>query len=214
MTQRQIQKRKKILKTILPELKKLFPQVQTQLVAHNPFHLLVAVILSAQCTDKQVNKVTRILFQKYPTLNDYLKADIKIFEQDIKPTGFYHNKAKNILGAAKVIHSHFGGKIPKTLEDMITLPGVGRKTAHVVLGNLYGVVEGIAVDTHVRRLSKKFGLTDHTDPNKIEQDLIKLLPKKEWYELTYRFIEFGRNYCSARKHDHDLCLKMVRLGTP
>jgi len=187
------------VRIIIRELKKLFPNAGMVLHYSNNWELMVAVVLSAQCTDKMVNKVTTELFKKYTTLADYVNADIKVFEQDIKSTGFYKNKAKNVLAAARMLKEDFNGKIPATMEQLITLPGVGRKTANVVLGNAYGVVEGIAVDTHVKRLSKKFNLTDNSTPEKIEQDLMAIMPKKHWFEFTYLLIEYGRNYSPARK---------------
>lgn len=190
---------------ILRELKKLFPDAKIALTYKNQWELLVAVILSAQCTDKMVNRVTPALFKKYPTLDDYVHADSQEFEKMVFKTGFYRNKTKNILGAARVVQKNFSGKIPRTMPEMLTIPGVARKTANVVLGNAYGIVEGIAVDTHVRRLSQVLGLTTHHDPNKIEQDLMQIFPQKEWFALTYRLIEYGRKYCSARKHDHAQC---------
>lgn len=196
-----LETRKKRTAEIIRRLKKKFPNAKIVLNFSSNWELLVAVILSAQCTDKKVNEVTAKLFQKYRTLDDYVRADPKEFEQMIKPTGFYRAKAKNILASAKIIKEKFGGRIPRTMKEILILPGVARKTANVVLGNAYGVVEGIAVDTHVRRLSIKLGLTDHTDPNKIEQDLMKLLPRNEWFNFTYRMIEYGRAICSARKHD-------------
>jgi endonuclease III len=168
----------------------------------------VSVILSAQCTDVQVNKVTKVLFQKYRTFEDYIQADPKEFEQDIKSTGFYHNKARNILASARIIKEKFDGQVPSAMDDLLTLPGVARKTANVVQGNAFGVVEGIAVDTHVKRLSKKLGLTLHDDPVKIEQDLMKLFPKQDWFFLTYGLIDYGRAYCTARSHD---CAKHPQL---
>jgi len=189
------------VKKITLVLKKLFPNAKIVLKYKNNWELLVSVILSAQCTDIMVNKVTQKLFKKYKKFDDYLGADIKEFEQDIRSTGFYHNKTKNILGAARVVKEKFKGKIPKTMEEILEIPGVARKTANVVLGNAYGIVEGIAVDTHVRRLSIKLGLTDHHDPVKIEQDLMEILPKKEWFDFTYRLIEYGRYICPARRHD-------------
>ncbi|MCH7604478.1 endonuclease III [Patescibacteria group bacterium] len=192
--------RKKRTARIVKELKKLFPKAKIVLNYSNNWELLVSVILSAQCTDVMVNKVTEKLFKKYRTLDDYVQADSREFEQDIKSTGFYRNKAKNILAAAQIIKKEFGGKVPDIMEDILTLPGVARKTANVVLGNAYGIVEGIAVDTHVRRLSQKLGLTDYSDPDKIERDLMQLLPKKEWFNFTYRLIEYGRHICPARKH--------------
>ncbi|MDO8577517.1 MAG: endonuclease III [Candidatus Wildermuthbacteria bacterium] len=201
------EQRKKRTAKIVQRLKKLFPRAKIVLQYGNNWELLVAVILSAQCTDKKVNEVTAMLFKKYRTLDDYLNAKSEEFEQDIKQCGFYHNKAKNILAAGKVIKEKHKGKVPKTMEEIDALPGVARKTANVVLGNAYGVVEGIAVDTHVMRLSQKLGLTSHKDPVKIEQDLMKLLPKEEWFDFTYRLIDYGRGVCPARKHkceDHEL----------
>lgn len=205
MDVRILQQRKKKAEWIVAALKKLFPRAKIALRFSNHWELLLAVILSAQCTDKKVNEVTASLFKKYKTLDDYVKAKPKEFERDIYSTGFYRAKTKNILAAAKMVQEKFGGKIPKTMEEILTIPGVARKTANVVLGNAYGVVEGIAVDTHVRRLSKLLGLTDHTDPVKIERDLMQILPKKEWFSFTYRLIEYGRKYCIARRHEHERC---------
>ena len=207
LTSDKLKERMRRIRRMLRMLKRLFPDAGMVLNYQNDWELLVAVILSAQCTDKMVNKVTERLFKKYPTLQDYVDANPKEFEQDIRSTGFYRNKAKNILAAARIIHETFHGKIPSTMADMLTIPGVARKTANVVLGNAHGVVEGIAVDTHVRRLCLKFDLTDHKDPKKIEQDLMRMVSKKDWFLLTYLFIEYGRNICPARKHacqDHPL----------
>lgn len=186
---------------IVKKLKALFPHAKIVLNYGNNWELLVAVELSAQCTDKMVNKVTAELFKKYRTLNDYVHAKPREFEQGIKSTGFYRDKAKNILAAAKMVKEQFHGKLPRTMEEMLTIPGVARKTANVVLGNAYGVIEGIAVDTHVRRLCIKLGLTDHKDPVKIERDLMRLLPKKDWFRFTYLMIDYGRAICPARKHE-------------
>ena len=186
---------------IIRTLKKLFPKTNIALRYSNNWELLVAVILSAQCTDKKVNEVSLRLFKKYRTLDDYIKANLKEFEQDIRETGFYRNKAKNILASAKIVREEFEGKIPRTMEEILSLPGVARKTANVVLGNAYGVVEGIAVDTHVKRFAQKLGLTKEKDPNKIEKDLMELIPKKDWFTITYLLIDYGRNICPARKHD-------------
>lgn len=187
--------------TILRKLKKLHPNAGMILKYKNPWELLVAVQLSAQCTDVQVNKVTKKLFKKYKTIADYVKANTETFEKDIYSTGFYKNKTKNILAAAQMIKEKFHGKLPKTMKEMLTIPGVGRKTANVVLGNAYGIVEGIAVDTHVHRLSRLFGLSSEKDSNKVERDLMAILPKKEWFTWTYRMIDYGRKYCTARcKH--------------
>ena len=193
------------MKKVLATLKKLFPKAGMMLRHANHWELVVAVQLSAQCTDKKVNEVTAKLFKKYTTLDDYVRAKPKEFEQDIFQTGFYRNKTKNILAAARMVKEKFHGRIPKTMEEMLGIPGVARKTANVVLGNAHGVVEGIAVDTHVRRLSRLFGLTKENDPNKIERDLMQIIPRKDWFFFTYLMIEYGRNYCPARKHDATQC---------
>lgn len=190
---------------ILDELKRLFPDARIALQYSNNWELLVAVQLSAQCTDKKVNEVTAELFKKYRSLDDYVKADPRVFERDIHATGFFRQKTKNILHAAKIIKEKYGGAMPRTMKEMLVLPGVGRKTANVVLGNAYGVVEGIAVDTHVRRLARLLGLTTHTDPHKMEKDLMRIIPREEWFDFTYRLIEYGRKYCTARQHDHAQC---------
>lgn len=197
-------KEKKIM-IILSTLEKLFPDAKIVLRYSNPWELLVAVVLSAQCTDKQVNKVTAKLFQKYKTLETYVNADQKEFEKDIFSTGFYRNKAKHILESAKIIKDQFGGRVPKTMKEILTLPGVARKTANVVLGNAYGVVEGIAVDTHVIRLSKLWGLTKEKNPVKIEKDLMQIIPQRDWMRFTYQTIEYGRTYCIGKKHNHEKC---------
>lgn len=202
---RKLAERKKKAAAALKKLRKLFPDAGIVLNFHNNWELLVAVELSAQCTDKKVNEVTARLFKKYRTLNDYVRAKQKEFEQDIRQTGFYRNKTKNILAAAKMVQEKFHGKLPRTMEEMLTIPGVARKTANVVLGNAYGIVEGIAVDTHVKRISRMLKLTDHSDPNKIEKDLMEVIPKKDWFATTYLFIEYGRKYCPARPHNHNRC---------
>lgn len=201
MTPQQVQQRKKRLAKMLGVLKKIYPNPKIALKYKNNWELLVSVVLSAQCTDKKVNEVTAKLFKKYKKFDDYTGADIKQFERDIKSTGFYRNKAKNILAAAQLIKEKFNGKLPKTMEEMLTIPGVARKTANVVLGNAYGIVEGIAVDTHVRRFAYRFDLSDSLDPKKIEQDLMMITPKKDWFILTYLLIDYGRDTCPARKHD-------------
>lgn len=207
MTKDSLKKRKKRILKLNNSLKKLFPDVKIALRYKNNWELFVAVVLSAQSTDKQVNKVTKNLFKKYSKFEDYLKANVRGFEQDIFSTGFYRNKAKNILNSAKIIKEKHNGKVPKTMKELTLLPGVARKTANIILGNAFGTIEGIAVDTHVRRFALKFGLTDSRDTNKIEQDLMAILPKKEWMDFTYRVIEYGRQICVARKHnckDHPL----------
>ncbi len=197
--------RKNRAAVIIKKLKKLIPDAEIALNYSNTWELLVAVVLSAQCTDKKVNEVTEKLFKKYRTLNDYIKADPREFEQDIRPTGFYRNKAKNILAAARMIREKFGGRIPRTMDEITTIPGVARKSANVILGNAYGVVEGIAVDTHVIRLARALGLTKEKDPVKIEKDLMAIIPKKDWFGFTYLIIEYGRRYCPARPHKHENC---------
>jgi len=184
---------------IITILKKAYPGAKIALNYGNPVEILVATILSAQCTDVTVNKVTEKLFKKYRSVKDYANAGIKQFEQDIKSTGFYHNKAKNIINTAKIILDKFGGKVPDTMDELITLPGVARKTANIVLSNAYGIVAGIAVDTHVRRLSLRIGLTKNDNPVKIEQDLMELVPQSEWYNISNLLIEHGRNVCDAKK---------------
>jgi len=194
--------KKERISVLLDELQQLLPNAHIILEYSNNWELVVAVVLSAQCTDKQVNKVTRTLFQKYSTLEDYVNADIKEFEQDIYSTGFYKNKAKNVLAGARVVKEQFSGEIPKTIAELIQIPGVGRKTANVVLGNVHGIYEGIAVDTHVMRFAKNFGLTNSSNPDIIERDLMAILPQEEWFPFTYYAIEYGRKYCPARcKHE-------------
>ena len=190
---------------IITILKKKFPDAKIALHFSNPWELLVAVILSAQCTDKKVNEVTPALFKKYKTLDDYVHADKKEFEAMIHATGFYHAKTKNILATAKLIKEKFGGCVPRTMQEILTLKGVARKTANVVLGNAYGIVEGIAVDTHVIRLSQRLGLSYFHQPEKIEKDLIMLVPKKDWLKSTYLIIEHGRAICTAKDPRCDLC---------
>ncbi|OGN07265.1 MAG: endonuclease III [Candidatus Wildermuthbacteria bacterium RIFCSPLOWO2_01_FULL_48_29] len=186
---------------MVKKLRELFPDAKIVLKYSNTWELLVAVRLSAQCTDKKVNEVTEKLFEKYKALDDYVKADVKEFEKDIKPTGFYKAKAKSILEAARIVKEKYGGKVPDSMEELTALPGLGRKSAIIVLGNAYGKKEeGIAVDTHVMRLSQKLGLSQHKDPVKIERNLMGLVPKKDWFFLTYGLIEYGRHICPARKH--------------
>lgn len=192
------QKQKRALQ-ILQLLEKHNPKAGIALKYNNPIQLLVAVILSAQCTDKKVNEVTAKLFKKYKTVEDFANADLKTFEKEIKPTGFYKAKAKNIIAAAKMIRERFTGKLPRSIEEMTQLPGVGRKTANIVLGNAYGIVKGVAVDTHVRRLAQHFGWTKESDPVKIEQDLMRLWPKRYWLKGTYLLQHYGRTVCTARK---------------
>lgn len=198
--------RKKRATEILKILKKLFPKTKVALTNwKNPWELLVATILSAQTTDKKVNEVTTRLFKKYKKLDDYVKATQSEFENDVKEIGLYRNKTKNILASAKLVKNKFGGKVPNIMQEILELPGVARKTGNIVLHNAYGIVEGIAVDTHVMRLSQRLGLTTHKEPVKIERDLMELLPKKEWPELNYRLVDYGRAYCAAKPHAHENC---------
>ena len=197
--------RKRTLK-IIKLLKKEHPDAEIALEHINPLELLVSTILSAQCTDKRVNQVTKILFKKYRNVKDYANADIKELEQDIKPTGFYKQKAKYLKGSAKMLIEKFDSKIPKTIAELIQLPGVARKTANIVLTNAYGVVDGIAVDTHVRRLSIRLGLSENKDPNKIEKDLMELFPKNKWIEISDLLIFHGRRVCNARNPRCNKCV--------
>lgn len=198
-------KRKELAAAINKHLDSLYGSPKTMLTYENPWQLLVSVILSAQCTDKKVNEITPRLFARYPTIHDFLTADPRDVEKIVYQTGFYRAKTKNILGAARVVHEVYHDEIPRSMKEMLIIPGVARKTANVVLGNAYGVVEGMAIDTHMIRLSQKLGLTNQHDPVKIERDLMKLLPHDQWFAFTYRLINYGRQYCVARKHDHEHC---------
>jgi len=201
-----ILQRKKLFEKINKELKRLYPQIKIALNFSNPWELLVAVILSAQTTDKKVNEITEKLFKKYKTIDDYAKANLKEFENDIKGVNYYKNKAKFILENAKIIKEKFKGQVPKTMEELLQLKGVARKTANIVLSVAYNIYEGIAVDTHVKRLSKLLGLSNETKPEKIEEDLMKIIPKgKEWRDFPLRLIQYGREYCPAKKHNHKNC---------
>jgi len=201
MDPRTLRARKERARKITVTLKKLFPDAKMALRYRNTWELLVAVMLSAQCTDKMVNRVTEKLFQKYPTFDDYTRADPEVFAEDIKSTGFYRNKAKNILSTARLVREKFGGEVPDTMPELLTFPGVARKTANIILGTAFGAIEGIAVDTHVKRFARKFDLSLFADPVKIERDLMEIFPKGEWSLLTYRLIEYGRTFCPARKHE-------------
>ena len=192
---------------ILPILKKTYPDAKIALNWENPWNLLVAVILSAQCTDVRVNIVTADLFKKYKKPADYLAVEPEELEQDIRPTGFYRNKAKNIRGAAKKIIEDFGGKVPATMDELLTIPGAGRKTANCILGNAYGI-PGITCDTHVIRLSRRLGLSANSDPVKLEFDLMEIVPKRKfggWTMFSHYIIWHGRNICNARKPDCENC---------
>jgi len=184
---------------IIDLLEKEYTSAKTALEYSKPLEMLIATILSAQCTDKQVNKVTKILFKKYLSVGDYANADLKELEEDIRSTGFYRSKAKYIKKSAKMIESRYQKKVPETMEELIELPGVARKTANIVLQNAYGIVVGVAVDTHVKRLSNKLGLTKNQNPNKIESDLMKIVPRNKWMKITDLLIFHGRKICNARK---------------
>ena len=188
------------VKKIFPILRKTYPQAKIALKHSNPLELLISTILSAQCTDVRVNMVTKTLFKKYTSAKDWAKADIKQIESDIKSTGFFRNKAANIKAACTKVVEEFDGKIPDTMEEILTLPGVGRKTANCVLGNAYGI-PGVVCDTHVIRLSRRLGLSPNSDPVKLEFDLAEIVPRKNWLLFSDLLIFHGRNICKARKPD-------------
>ena len=192
--------------SILKTLKKEYASFTVALEYHNPLQLLVSTILSAQCTDERVNKVTPALFKRYRSARDFANADVGELEALIRSTGFYHSKAKSIMGASKAIVETFGGAVPDTMDDLITLPGVGRKTANVVLSYAFHKVEGIIVDTHIRRVAGRLGFTTETDPEKVEQDLMKRFPKKEWLAIDDALIWHGRKVCAAAKPKCGECL--------
>jgi len=187
------------LQKIFSALDTLFPQAQCALRHENPFQLLVATILSAQCTDERVNKVTPELFRKYPTPQDYATLRQPVLEQEIRSTGFFRNKAKSLIGAAQKLVKDFGGQVPRTMEEMLTLPGVARKTANVVLGTAYGIATGVVVDTHVFRITRRLKLSKQKTPEKVEQNLMKLVPPERWITFGHQVIWFGRKICQARK---------------
>ncbi|HOJ86943.1 MAG TPA: endonuclease III [Elusimicrobiales bacterium] len=191
---------------IIRMLKKEYPEAKTELLHSNPFELLIATILSAQSTDKTINKITPVLFSKYPTPEKLSKADLGEVEEIIKSSGFYKVKAKNIIETSRILAEKFGGKVPDTMEDLLTLKGVARKTANVVLSNAFGKNEGVVVDTHVKRLSYRIGLSDNTDPEKIEKDLTVLFEKKDWGFVSNALIFHGRKICDAKKPKCDLCV--------
>ncbi|PKQ36883.1 MAG: endonuclease III [Actinobacteria bacterium HGW-Actinobacteria-1] len=184
---------------IMRRLGELYPEAHIALDYTTPFALLVAVILSAQTTDAGVNKVTPVLFSRFPTPEALASADVLEVEEIVRPTGFYHNKTKLIIGTARMLVSEFGGRVPDTMEDLMRLPGVARKTANIVVANAYGKVEGIAVDTHVFRLAHRFGLSEQKDPDKVERDLMEVIPRDEWFAVNYRFIDHGRAVCTAKR---------------
>ena len=187
------------VRAIIAELRRLYPDARTSLNFSTPLELLVATQLSAQSTDERVNRVTADLFRKYRRVEDYATVSQEELEKDIQSTGFYHTKAKNIRAAAQRIMTNYGGEVPRTMEDLVTLPGVGRKTANVVLGNAFGIVEGIVVDTHVGRLARRLGWTTNEDPVKVELDLMRIIPREDWLDLSHMLINHGRAICLARK---------------
>ncbi len=199
--------KKKIAQTleIIKLLKKEYPDAHCALNHTNPFELLIATILSAQCTDVRVNIVTAELFRKYRSPKEFIDVSQEELEQDIRTTGFFRNKAKNIKATAKKIVEDFGGEVPKTMDELLSLNGVARKTANVVLGNAFGIASGIVVDTHVKRLSNRLGLTKESNPVKVENDLVELVPKKNWVMFSHWLIWHGRQVCKARKPNCEVC---------
>lgn len=197
---------RKTLLQIMKKLKKVYPRPQTALQFSTPFELLTATILSAQTTDAQVNRVTESLFRKYPTIRDFASVPLKTLQTDLSSINFFNNKAKNIQASAKMVLQEFDGTIPKSMEEITRLPGVARKTGNIILSTIYGVNEGIAVDTHVRRLSQRLGLSAYEDPLRIERDLMALTPQKEWATLSHLLILHGRSICQARKPRHAECV--------
>jgi endonuclease-3 len=191
---------------IIQLLEKQYPNAKTALNYTSPLEMLIATMLSAQTTDIQVNIVTQTLFKKYHSAQDYADADLKELEQDIHSTGFYHNKAKNLKACCRLLVEKFGGQVPRTMPELLELPGVARKTANIVLYNAYGVTAGIAVDTHVTRLSQRLGLTEQKDQDKIERDLMRLTPKEKWMPLTDLLIFHGRQVCTAKKPKCGICV--------
>ena len=197
--------KKRITQTIIPELKKLYPQAPLALEYKNGFQLLVAVILSAQCTDERVNKVTKDLFKKYKSPKDFIDADEEELQNDIRPTGFYRNKAKSLKTCCEKLVEQFGGEIPKNIDKLTKLPGVGRKTAAMVLGNAFKINEGIAVDTHIKRVVERLDLSEEKSVDKIEKDLMDTVPPEKWTYFSNATILFGRNICQAKKPKCNEC---------
>jgi endonuclease III len=203
-TETELDKKARVLK-IIELLEKDYPAAKTALQYTKPLEMLIATILSAQCTDKTVNIVTKSLFKKYRTAEDYANADSSELEQDIRSTGFYRNKAKNIKNTGRLLVEKYDSQVPRTMEELLELPGVARKTANIVLSNAYGIIEGVAVDTHVRRLAQRLGLTKNKYPNKIEADLMRNVPKSQWKRIADLLIFHGRNVCTARKPKCSSC---------
>src|SRR5229473_60440 len=188
----------KRVRAILEKLDAAYPAATCALVHDNPFQLLISTILSAQCTDVRVNQVTQTLYKKYPNAEAFAHANPSELEQEIRPTGFFRNKTKSIMGASKGVIENFGGQVPRTMEEILTLPGVARKTGNVVLGTAFGIASGVVVDTHVIRLSRRLDLTKHEDPKKIEEDLMRVIPKEKWIQFSHQLIWHGRRVCVAR----------------
>jgi len=201
-----LEKRRERAAAVAPRLAASYPDLEISLDWETPLELVVATILSAQCTDERVNKTTPALFERYGTARDYAEADREELEELIRSTGFFRNKAKNIQGMGRVVAQEFGGEVPRTMDELLTLPGVARKTANVVLTNGFGKVEGIVVDTHVKRVSRRLGLTGETSPVNIERDLMKVLPEEEWHPFPWRLILHGRAVCDARSPRCDDCM--------
>lgn len=197
---------KRKAKEIIKRLKKAYPDAKIALNFKNPLQLLIATILSAQCTDERVNEVTKELFKKYKSAKDFAEADLDELAEDIKSTGFYRQKAEYIKSACKILVEKHKGKVPKSMEELMELPGVARKTANIVLANAYGIVEGIPVDTHVRRISQKLGFAKSSQAEKIEKELMEILPKKEWFSFPYLMQAHGRKICIARKPKCEECI--------
>lgn len=191
---------------LIKRLKKKYPEPRTVLNFRTPFELLVATILSAQTTDVHVNRVTESLFKKYKSIKDYAEVHLDVLRNDMRSINFYNNKAKNIQASAKMIIEKFNSKVPNTMDELTSLPGVARKTANIILSNAYGINEGIAVDTHVKRLSYRLGLTENEDPVKIEKDLMAITPREEWGDLSHLLIFHGREICQAKKPKHNECV--------
>jgi len=199
-----VESKKSRARKIIKKLKKIYPNAGTHLNFSNPLELLVATILAAQCTDERVNQVTKYLFVKYRTAEDYANADLKVLEREVKPTGFYRNKAKAIKNCCKVLVEKYNGRVPDKLEELVKLPGVGRKTANAVIANAFGG-QGIIVDTHLKRVVKRLGLAESSNPDKIEFELMKITPKRSWTKFSHLIGEHGREICKARKPECPVC---------
>lgn len=198
-------KAEKRIHDLINLLRKSYPRSRTALRFENPLQILIATILSAQCTDKKVNEITPFLFKKYKDAEDFAMANPQELEEEIRPTGFFRNKAKSIIEASKKIVADFGGQVPDNMDELLTLPGVARKTANIVLSSGFKKAEGIAVDTHVKRLAGRLGLSSETNPDKIEKDLLKIVPREDWLDFNYILVNHGRAVCQAKKTDCESC---------